>query len=297
MVRFEAEVYKNTDESITGVQVIISDDVGEVIDTIQVTNKMEFDELVAKLNTLNEDYVQFDEDSLLKGRVIDELLLNSSEEVNINATTLSGFQSDDFSKMGHTHVKSAITDLYNYDISLDKYNVNLNETVSVTVKVTDMNNSPVSNHHIILYVNNELWEFDAFTDSAGEYTAIFTPTEKGIVTFAVGNQKVQCFVDVSSVWKIVPLLNGGAYGTLYVNENIRVCELRYNREFSSGQADTSYTWHNNAIPSNYRPGNQVTGGLNYLGVLIVGSDGNIGGRFVNEFHVNRTIRSSVMWHY
>lgn len=62
-------------------KVIVSADNGQVIDEIQVTNKMEFDELVSKLNVLDDTYIQFSEDSNLKGPTIDEILSNSENMV------------------------------------------------------------------------------------------------------------------------------------------------------------------------------------------------------------------------
>lgn len=81
MVKFETEVYEKSGEDIVGVKVIVSADNGQVIDEIQVTNKMEFDELVSKLNVLGDTYVQFSEDSNLKGSTIDEILSNSENMV------------------------------------------------------------------------------------------------------------------------------------------------------------------------------------------------------------------------
>ena len=205
MTSFETEVYNRSEDNVIGARVIVVADNGQTIDSIQVTNKTQFDELKNKLNTLNEDYIQFDEDSPLAGKSIDDILANTAEDAIINATKLGGFVSDSFAKAGHKHVKSEITDLYNYDISCSKYNLNLgsldnsDKQATVTVKVTNTNNSPVNNHQVLIYKNGSLWKTGR-TNSNGQYTATYTAETEGIVTFQVNNQKVQCNVTYDTGW-------------------------------------------------------------------------------------------------
>ena len=156
MVSFETEVYNKQDEDIIGIKVIVIADNGQTIESIHCVNETDFNNLKAKLDVLNEDYVQFDEDSTLKGSTIDEILANAIEVVTINATKLNGYQSDDFSKSDHTHLKKSITDLYDYSITLSKYTVNIGEEITVTVRVTDTNGAPVNRHSVIIYKNGIL---------------------------------------------------------------------------------------------------------------------------------------------
>ena len=205
MTSFETEVYNRSEDNVIGARVIVVADNGQTIDSIQVTNKTQFDELKNKLNTLNEDYIQFDEDSPLAGKSIDDILANTVEDAVINATKLGGFASDSFAKAGHKHVKSEITDLYNYDISCSKYNLNLgsldnsDKQATVTVKVTNTNNSPVNNHQVLIYKNGSLWKTGR-TNSNGQYSATYTAETQGLVTFQVNNQKVQCNVIFDTGW-------------------------------------------------------------------------------------------------
>ena len=87
------------------------------------------------------------------------------------------------------------------------------------------------------------------------------------------------------------------YATLYVNSAERICVLQYVRDFSAADADKFYEWHNNAIPTQYRPSAQVNGSFNQVGTLYVDSTGQIGGKFANAWSSNRTAKGSVMWHY
>ena len=205
MTSFETEIYNRETDNVIGARVIVSADNGQTIDSIQVTNKTQFDELKGRLDTLNEDYTQFDEDSDLAGLTIDEILTNTDEVAKINATTLNGFKSDSFSKSGHTHLKKSITDLYNYDITASNYNMNLGSSSNsdkqstISVKVTNMNNSPVSNHQVILYKNGVLWK-TGNTNINGVFSSVYTAETEGIVTFQVNNQKVQCNVKYDTGW-------------------------------------------------------------------------------------------------
>lgn len=87
------------------------------------------------------------------------------------------------------------------------------------------------------------------------------------------------------------------YATLYINTAIRLCELRYVRDFGSASADTFYSWHTGAIPSSYRPSSQVQGAFNQVGTIYVNSSGDIGGKFAFSWSSNRSVIGSVMWHY
>ena len=135
MVRFETEVYEKREQDLVGVQVIVSEDTGRVIDTLQVTNKLEFDELVARLDTLNEEYVQFSQNSPVSGESIEDILKNIGETIPINATVLNGLSSDDFSKTNHKHDDRYFTEAEVTSKLTSKANVN--HTHSIATLETD----------------------------------------------------------------------------------------------------------------------------------------------------------------
>lgn len=205
MTSFETEVYNREGENVIGARVIVSADNGQTIDEIQVTNKTQFDELKGKLDTLNEDYVQFADNSPLAGKTLDNILNNSGSSSNINAKTLGGITSAGYSKTGHKHPKAEITDLYNYDLYASNYNMNLGSSANadkqstISVKVTNMSNSPVSNHQIIMYKNGTLWK-TGYTNANGLYSVSYSAETEGVVTFQVNNQKIQCNVKYDTGW-------------------------------------------------------------------------------------------------
>ena len=190
----ETQVYKREGDNVIGAQVIVSADEGQTIDSIQVTNKTQFDALVAKLDGLTSDYVKYEDGSTLRGRPIDNILTNTNEDANINATLLNGHNSSYFAKASHTHNKNNITNLYEYDISLSKYNVELNTQITVSVKVTNMSGNPVANQSVNIYRDGLSW-VSGITNSNGVYSATFKATSAGLVTFGVNNQKVQLLVN------------------------------------------------------------------------------------------------------
>ena len=206
MVSFQtAEIYNQDQDNIIGVKVTVSADQGQVIDEIQVTNKTEFEALVARLDELGDEFVQFADGSSMSGMTIDQILANVSETLNINATTLNGIQSDGYAKTSHTHQKSQILNLYNYDITVSKNNLNIgtnsstDKTTTVSVKVTNMSNAPVSGHNVVVYLNGEVWRTGT-TNNQGIYTSNYEATEEGLVTFQVNNQKVECNVIYDTGW-------------------------------------------------------------------------------------------------
>ncbi|WP_458456067.1 hypothetical protein [Methanobrevibacter sp.] len=85
--------------------------------------------------------------------------------------------------------------------------------------------------------------------------------------------------------------------TLYVNETLGLCELKFAKEFASAQGDTYYRWHNNIVPQKYRPVGNAFGAMNYGSVLRVQADGSVGGYFPRAMPNRFTGLGSVMWHY
>ena len=309
MVSFQtAEIYNEDQDNIIGVKVTVSADNGQVIDEIQVTNKTDFEELEAKLDALGDDYVQFDEDSPMSGMTIDDILSNVSETLNINATTLNGIQSDGYAKTNHTHQKSNITNLYNYDISLSRNNVNLeseNKTVTVTVKVTDMSNAAVSGHSVIIYKDGSTW-VSGTTNSSGVFSNNYTAEKGGLTTFSVNNQKVQLFCDG---WQSEVLINtattqGGniyhQYVKLSYNTALRLasCEIQYdNFKGFASEVGTKYLWAGNIIPSDYVPVSQVRMPTQRGDVVItISPAGQIAAHALTQIPT-ANIKNLITWHY
>ena len=230
MTSFETEVYNREGENVIGARVIVSADNGQTIDEIQVTNKTQFDELKGKLDTLNEDYVQFADNSPLAGKTLDNILNNSNEWANVNAKKLGGVLASGYSKNGHKHPKADITDLYNYDLYASNYNMNLGSSANadkqstISVKVTNMSNSPVSNHQIIMYKNGTLWK-TGYTNANGLYSVSYSAETEGVVTFQVNNQKIQCNVKYDTGWiNLTP--GSGASGTFANYDSDRPLQIR-----------------------------------------------------------------------
>ena len=113
-----------------------------------------------------------------------------------------------------------------------------------------------------------------------------------LINYSANNEKIQCNVNG---WKLDNINISYAY--FYVNGATRQCELRYVRNFSAADADKFYTWHSAAIPSQYRPVEQVNGSMNQVGTLYVDSTGEIGGKFANAWTTDSLVKGTVMWHY
>ena len=90
MVRFETKIY-NVDEDtgkIIGAEVTVYNESGDKLKSIIVTDETQLQELEAKLDVLDDTYVDIDE--------LNEILLNTREDKIINATKLCGYDGDSF---------------------------------------------------------------------------------------------------------------------------------------------------------------------------------------------------------
>ena len=191
-------------------------------------------------------------------------------------------------------------------ISCSSYNPTIDGTITLTVTVKDVYGTAVSGESVLVTASSGSFtgyngssitstsSYTGTTNPSGQFTLTYTCTAWGLITFTANNTNTQ--VDVGG-WKTVSLSAGSTYGTLYVNGKTRTAELRYVRTFSSATADTFYTWHSGAIPSAYRPSDQVNGSCNQAGAIYVDSTGEIGGKFANGWSSDRLVKGSVMWHY
>lgn len=295
MVSFETEVYHKQEEDVIGVKVIVLADNGQTIDTIHVVNETDFNELKAKLDVLNEGYVEFAEGSSLAGKTIEQILANAQEIATINATKLGGYQSDAYSKTGHTHPKSDITNLYSYDLTLSTYNTLIGNQITVTVNVLDSSNSPVDKHDVVIYRNGSLWKTGK-TNAQGVFTTKYTAEAGGLVTFQVNTQKAQCLVNG---WEKVTLNGNPTPGhmTFYVNKALRIVELQIQN--ASAHITAWSVRYKNAIPEEYRSKNIIMSSCvdpNAMIEVTAGGDIYFRSRDGNE-HYDVNAYCTLMWHY
>lgn len=297
MVDFETEVYNKSGDNITGVKVIIEGENAEVLDTIEVHNKTEFDALVTELNekldVLDETYIQVG-DSSLAGLSIEEILQNSNGNLDINATSLGGINSGNFSQIGHTHNKSNIADLWDYQIACNSRNIALGEAVTITVKVTNQNNQGVSGAPVQIDVNHSP-AISGYADNQGKFTSSYTPDAVGLHCFSVKNQSE--FVNVKSVpgstIQKETVITGKC--DVYYEPNLKLCQVIVNGSFSIGNTGSL----GSNVLSNFKPKITVpmavfTTGLN---ISIADSTGNIS--YVNNSGStgSKTVVASVMYWY
>lgn len=288
MTKLETEIYKKDEENVIGAKVIVSADNGQTIDNIKIINETEFQELKKKLNVLGDTYVQFEEESNLSGNTLDDILKNEEENAVINATYLNGYQSSYYAKSNHIHTKENITNLYDYDISLPKYNLKIGESIPVTVRVTDMSGTPVKNMNIAIERDDAPW-VNGHTNNNGEFSSSFTATSFGLVTFAVNSQKVQCFVEKpvdDTGWVDIPFVSS-EFSNYSPTGNTLQCRRIGDIVHIKGIVTNTITLYNcktqdkviARLPNGFHPSreeykrNQASGTASFL--IRVGSDGKI----------------------
>ena len=250
MVDFKTRIFTESDNDIIGAEVIVFSDQGTRIGSIEIANAEDLNALREQLEVIDETY--FDETRL------NAVLANSQESTTINATSISGYSSSDLAKVSqlsgyaltnHTHVKTSITDLYNYSISCSNYNPTIDTDISVTVKVTNQAGNPVVGHTVSILKNNSSWK-SGTTGSNGEFTTTYTCSEWGLTTFSANNTNIQ--VNVTG-FKSRSMWNGTLY---YDNEKVQYV-LNYQ---ASGNYNTA-TWTDSGafdtVPLNLRPKHNV----------------------------------------
>ena len=294
MVDFKTRIYTESEDDIIGAEVLVYSDNGDRIGSIEIVNAEDLNDLREQLSVIDETY--FTESRL------NAILANAQETTNINATELSGFASSDFAKVtqlsnyalsNHTHVKTNISDLYNYSISCSDYNPTIDSEISVTVKVTNQAGNPVSGQSVSIAKNNVSWK-NGVTGSNGEFTTTYTCSEWGLVTFSANNSFKQITIQG---WREVTLPSSvTSYCNLYVNEALRICDFKYYRTDYNFTTTSSITLHTNLIPQVYRPiVNVISASFNELITAGIITDGSLS--VASSSTGSKNINISAMWHY
>lgn len=217
MVDFNTRVFTEDDGKIIGAEVTVYSDSGDKLGVIDIADATTLAEMQQQLAQIDETY--FTEERL------EAILTNTSENTVINATKLSGFLSSDFAKVSqlsayaltsHSHSKSDITDLYDYQIYASAYNVTIDGTVTITVKVTNRaTGNPVVGVTVPVLKNNSSWQ-SGTTGVNGTFSLSYTADTWGITTFSAKTQNVQ--INVRG-WKLVNTALDDGTNTIKVYSN------------------------------------------------------------------------------
>lgn len=192
--------------------------------------------------------------------------------------------------------KVALKDLlgkayYRYNIINNITNGTKGQTNKIMCTVTNIFGNPVSGKEVTL--TEQGVDMGTKTTDALGYVEWDIPLN----TASLRVYRIDTHTTYTNVtnggWKSTSITNG----TLYYNEDLRLCHLRYSRSFNSATANTLYEW-GQLIPSAYRPPFMVTGNGNRNGATVtIDSDGYIYGRFQTAFNSSTSFYYSAMWHY
>lgn len=195
MVDFNTRIFTEDDGKIIGAEITVLSTSGNNLGSISVANAETLAEMQAQLAVIDETY--FTEERLAA------ILSNINESQEINATKLSGFLSSDFAKvsqlsnyapLSHNHSVSNITDLYDYQITASSYNVNIDSTVNIIVKVTNRaTGNPVIGVTVPVLKNNETWQ-SGTTGVNGTFSLSYTADTWGLTTFSANTKTIQILV-------------------------------------------------------------------------------------------------------
>lgn len=96
MVNYKVRAFYEKDTGSVGADLVIYSDTGDVIDTLLITTQGQFNELVSRLDGIDQQYLDLNE--------LKQYLQNTGNtEITINATKLNGLTVDDFARQNHNH--------------------------------------------------------------------------------------------------------------------------------------------------------------------------------------------------
>ena len=222
MVDFNTRIFTEDDGKIIGAEITVLSTSGDNLGSISVANAETLAEMQAQLAVIDETY--FTEERL------EEILANISENTSINATKLNGFLSSDFAKVSqlsnyapvsHNHNINQINGLYDYQIYASNYNVNIDSTVNIIVKVTNRaTGNPVVGVTVPVLKNNETWQ-SGTTGVNGTFSLTYTADTWGLVMFSTNTTNTQ--INVGG-WRVVQ--DDGIYYLKY-NDKLVYASINY----------------------------------------------------------------------
>ena len=222
MVDFNTRIFTEDDGKIIGAEITVLSTSGDNLGSISVANAETLAEMQAQLAVIDETY--FTEERL------EEILANVNEGTVINATKLNGFQSSDFAKVSqlsnyapvsHNHNINQINGLYDYQIYASNYNVNIDSTVNIIVKVTNRaTGNPVVGVTVPVLKNNETWQ-SGTTGVNGTFSLSYTADTWGLTTFSTNTINTQ--INVGG-WRVVQ--DDGIYYLKY-NDKLVYASINY----------------------------------------------------------------------
>lgn len=97
MVNYKVRAFYEKDSGSVGADLIIYNDTGDVIDTLLITTQGKYNELVSRLDGIDERYLDLTE--------LKQYLQNTgNEEITINATKLNNLTVDEFARRDHNEL-------------------------------------------------------------------------------------------------------------------------------------------------------------------------------------------------
>ena len=258
MVSYKARCYQKSDNTgFVGADIILESDTDVTNVTVMDANalnnyKQNIDSTVEKCVKVSSD--------ALKDTSLERILSNNNNiltnnGVSIDAQTLSGYDINDLSLVGHVHSRSNITDFFDIKVELvgtdrstPKYNAKLGDEIYIKVTATrpTADGGIIYGEGIPLPISSSP---PSLVSSVSQNTSVTTGrngsayygkiklTQSGIATFTVGNQTVQC--NVSKVlntlsiddygWKEVEFdkeLPPVMRGKLFINEAMELANVQ-----------------------------------------------------------------------
>lgn len=249
MVDYNSRIYVEDNNQIIGAEITFYSEEGNKIDSVQITSKKDFDKLVDKINELSSRFIGVDD------------LQNEIENLNLDAATLSGFSSTDFSRTNHTHGDSYA--LKNHASNETTYGISEENLFGHSKVINNLNrNAFVNGEALSAYQGKVL--LDRIISEIKKLTSWSTQ---------------KC----------------GSYGTLKINSQLRCVKFNYTRENYKVAGDK--TLHSNLIPAAYRPSSVVRVPHSKYTILSINSSGDLLLDTTYSGSGTTTLKCNFFWFY
>lgn len=182
---------------------------------------------------------------------------------------------------------------FNIKIEPSNYNPNIDDTITVTITVTDQNDDPIPNWTVPLTINGTAITGTLTTNANGVATYNYTCSEWGVCRFSV--KSCSTHINVTGFKQI----QSNITYALYVDESSRTAQVRANRTGVTIPAGNGFEYNDFVIPTKYRPSNNSASlimrsnqFLNY-----VFTNGTVGITNVGSTVTNYALNFIHEWHY
>ncbi|MBQ2832899.1 hypothetical protein [Methanobrevibacter sp.] len=259
MVDYKTRIFYENETGMLGAEVKLYAEDGENIENIIITSESKFREIADRILEMDDTYIDMEE--------LTQVLVNASNQLQVNATTLQGYEPSDFARALHSHSNYAQT---NHSSPSDSYGKGTSNNYGHNKLVNNLtSNAYVDGEALAAYQGKVLSDAIATAKSdIMKWTAITLSGHNNVSDY--------CALRVNQSLRLAHVVYGrsGVLKGVGSSKNDNNTDQNPSPYWVVGEATNGliYLHKNGAIPSEYAPVSKVSSAYRLNSNIVVSID-------------------------